>query len=263
MILILHFKEEVSPKCIKPSCCFVLFLCRVHLRSPVKENKRKRRRHSQSVYRPGQEQKAVDFELEELKRQLELKAMNPLTVSQSSVNSVKAEQADVSVKIEQMDVSAKAEQPAQQSSASFFVSKESAPQSSASSVDADASVPFSALLSQSSQSQSSSQTGVSANQPMNDLQSIISSQSSIGNLQQPMQSQQQPMQSQQQSMELQQSQQQQSLESQQSSMESQTQQQSQQEQQPLIITPQTQAAERPATPQEPIDTCNASSRPQS
>ena len=60
-----------------------------------------------------------------------------------------------------------------------------------------------------------------------------------------------------------QSQQQQSLESQQSSMESQTQQQSQQEQQPLIITPQTQAAERPATPQEPIDTCNASSRPQS
>ena len=254
MILILHFKEEVSPKCIKPSCCFVLFLCRVHLRSPVKENKRKRRRHSRSVYRPGQEQKAVDFELEELKRQLELKAMNPLTVSQSSVNSVKAEQADVS---------AKAEQPAQQSSASFFVSKESAPQSSASSVDADASVPFSALLSQSSQSQSSLQTGVSANQPMNDLQSIISSQSSIGNLQQPMQSQQQPMQSQQQSMELQQSQQQQSLESQQSSMESQTQQQSQQEQQPLIITPQTQAAERPATPQEPIDTCNASSRPQS
>ena len=261
MILILHFKEEVSPKCIKPSCCFVLFLCRVHLRSPVKENKRKRRRHSQSVYRPGQEQKAVDFELEELKRQLELKAMNPITVSQSSVNSVKAEQADVSVK---------AEQPAQQSSASFFVSKESAPQSSASSVDADASVPFSALLSQSSQSQSSLQTGVSANQPMNDLQSIISSQSSIGNLQQPMQSQQQPMQSQQQpmqsqqqSMELQQSQQQQSLESQQSSMESQTQQQSQQEQQPLIITPQTQAAERPATPQEPIDTCNASSRPQS
>ena len=180
--------------------------------------------------------------------------MNPITVSQSSVNSVKAEQADVSVK---------AEQPAQQSSASFFVSKESAPQSSASSVDADASVPFSALLSQSSQSQSSLQTGVSANQPMNDLQSIISSQSSIGNLQQPMQSQQQPMQSQQQSMELQQSQQQQSLESQQSSMESQTQQQSQQEQQPLIITPQTQAAERPATPQEPIDTCNASSRPQS
>ena len=256
MILILHFKEEVSPKCIKPSCCFVLFLSRVHLRSPVKENKRKRRHHSQSVYRPGQEQKAADFELEELKRQLELKAMNPLTVSQSSVNSVKAEQADVSVKIEQMDVSAKAEQPAQQSSASFFVSKESAPQSSASSVDADASVPFSALLSQSSQSQSSSQTGVSANQPMNDLQSIISSQSSIGNLQQPMQSQQQ-------SMELQQSQQQQSLESQQSSMESQTQQQSQQEQQPLIITPQTQAAERPATPQEPIDTCNASSRPQS
>lgn len=262
MILILHFKEEVSPKCIKPSCCFVLFLSRVHLRSPVKENKRKRRHHSQSVYRPGQEQKAADFELEELKRQLELKAMNPLTVSQSSVNSVKAEQADVS---------AKAEQPAQQSSASFFVSKESAPQSSASSVDADASVPFSALLSQSSQSQSSSQTGVSANQPMNDLQSIISSQSSIGNLQQPMQSQQQ-------SMELQQSQQQQSLESQQSSMESQTQQQSQQqqssmesqtqqqsqqEQQPLIITPQTQAAERPATPQEPIDTCNASSRPQS
>lgn len=241
MILILHFKEEVSPKCIKPSCCFVLFLSRVHLRSPVKENKRKRRHHSQSVYRPGQEQKAADFELEELKRQLELKAMNPLTVSQSSVNSVKAEQADVS---------AKAEQPAQQSSASFFVSKESAPQSSASSVDADASVPFSALLSQSSQSQSSSQTGVSANQPMNDLQSIISSQSSIGNLQQPMQSQQQ-------SMELQQSQQQQS------SMESQTQQQSQQEQQPLIITPQTQAAERPATPQEPIDTCNASSRPQS
>lgn len=253
MILILHFKEEVSPKCIKPSCCFVLFLSRVHLRSPVKENKRKRRRHSQSVYRPGQEQKAVDFELEELKRQLELKAMNPITVSQSSVNSVKAEQADVSVK---------AEQPAQQSSASFFVSKESAPQSSASSVDADASVPFSALLSQSSQSQSSLQTGVSANQPMNDLQSIISSQSSIGNLQQPMQSQQQPMQSQQQSMELQQTQQQ-SLESQQSSMESQTQQQSQQEQQPLIITPQTQAAERPATPQEPIDTCNASSRPQS
>ena len=255
MILILHFKEEVSPKCIKPSCCFVLFLSRVHLRSPVKENKRKRRHHSQSVYRPGQEQKAADFELEELKRQLELKAMNPLTVSQSSVNSVKAEQADVS---------AKAEQPAQQSSASFFVSKESAPQSSASSVDADASVPFSALLSQSSQSQSSSQTGVSANQPMNDLQSIISSQSSIGNLQQPMQSQQQ-------SMELQQSQQQQSLESQQqqqsqqqqSSMESQTQQQSQQQQQPLIITPQTQAAERPATPQEPIDTCNASSRPQS
>lgn len=241
MILILHFKEEVSPKCIKPSCCFVLFLSRVHLRSPVKENKRKRRHHSQSVYRPGQEQKAADFELEELKRQLELKAMNPLTVSQSSVNSVKAEQADVS---------AKAEQPAQQSSASFFVSKESAPQSSASSVDADASVPFSALLSQSSQSQSSSQTGVSANQPMNDLQSIISSQSSIGNLQQPMQSQQQ-------SMELQQSQQQQS------SMESQTQQQSQQQQQPLIITPQTQAAERPATPQEPIDTCNASSRPQS
>lgn len=241
MILILHFKEEVSPKCIKPSCCFVLFLFRVHLRSPVKENKRKRRHHSQSVYRPGQEQKAADFELEELKRQLELKAMNPLTVSQSSVNSVKAEQADVS---------AKAEQPAQQSSASFFVSKESAPQSSANSVDADASVPFSALLSQSSQSQSSSQTGVSANQPMNDLQSIISSQSSIGNLQQPMQSQQQ-------SMELQQSQQQQS------SMESQTQQQSQQQQQPLIITPQTQAAERPATPQEPIDTCNASSRPQS
>lgn len=244
MILILHFKEEVSPKCIKPSCCFVLFLSRVHLRSPVKENKRKRRHHSQSVYRPGQEQKAADFELEELKRQLELKAMNPLTVSQSSVNSVKAEQADVS---------AKAEQPAQQSSASFFVSKESAPQSSASSVDADASVPFSALLSQSSQSQSSSQTGVSANQPMNDLQSIISSQSSIGNLQQPMQSQQQSMESQTQ----QQSQQQQS------SMESQTQQQSQQEQQPLIITPQTQAAERPATPQEPIDTCNASSRPQS
>ena len=243
----------------------------------MKETKRKHRHRSRSVYQSGQEQRAADIELEELKRQLELKAMSPLSVSQTSISEEKpAQQSDDSASVRQSD-------------ASLFVSKDSVPQSSAVNTDADASVPFSDLLSQSSQSQSGSQTGnESARQSMSDLQSIISGgvqesqglsvesvqQSSMGSQssmdsQQSIQQQQTSMQQQQSSVDSLQSvgSQQSSMGSQQSSMgslQSVQQQQSsvdsqQSQEQPLDILPQTQAAERPANPQQPIDTCTISS----
>ena len=236
----------------------------------MKETKRKHRHRSRSVYQSGQEQRAADIELEELKRQLELKAMSPLSVSQTSISEEKpAQQSDDSASVRQSD-------------ASLFVSKDSVPQSSAVNADADASVPFSDLLSQSSQSQSGSQTGnESARQSMSDLQSIISGgvqesqelsvesvqQSSMGSQssmdsQQSMQQQQTSMQQQQSSVDSQSSMG--SLQSSMDSLQSVQQQQSsvdsqQSQEQPLDILPQTQAAERPANPQQPIDTCTISS----
>ena len=236
----------------------------------MKETKRKHRHRSRSVYQSGQEQRAADIELEELKRQLELKAMSPLSVSQTSISEEKpAQQSDDSASVRQSD-------------ASLFVSKDSVPQSSAVNADADASVPFSDLLSQSSQSQSGSQTGnESARQSMSDLQSIISGgvqesqglsvesvqQSSMGSQssmdsQQSMQQQQTSMQQQQSSVDSQSSMG--SLQSSMDSLQSVQQQQlsvdsQQSQEQPLDILPQTQAAERPANPQQPIDTCTISS----